>query len=125
MKDQKSLSSGDLDRRQFLRRLAGTTAVAGVAAAAGCTTATVGTPDRPVVVKRRRGGNLKVGLTGGSGTDTVDPHRGLTYLDSARLQSLYNSLVQLNAQAEIEYVLAESITPRHGSPSEWVIRLRP
>lgn len=72
----------------------------------------------------RRGGNLSVGLTGGGLTDTVDPHKGLTYLDSARLQSLYGPLVQLDGHAQLEFMLAEEITPR-GSFSEWVIRLRP
>jgi hypothetical protein len=47
----------------------------------------------------RRGGNLKVGLSGGSGSDTLDPHKGLTYLDTARAQSLYQPLLQLNTQA--------------------------
>jgi peptide/nickel transport system substrate-binding protein len=49
----------------------------------------------------------------------------VTYTDTARQQSLYSALVQLGAQAQVEYVLAESITPEHGSPSQWVIRLRP
>jgi peptide/nickel transport system substrate-binding protein len=71
----------------------------------------------------RRGGNLRVGLSGGSGSDTLDPHRGLAYLDTARAQSLYQPLLQLNGQAEREMVLATEISP-HGSTSEWVIRLR-
>ena len=33
-------------------------------------------------------------------------------------------LLQLNADAQTEYVLAEEIVP-HGSTSEWIIRLRP
>jgi len=67
---------------------------------------------------------LKVGLTGGSGTDTLDPHKGLTYLDTARAQGLYQPLLQLNTKAQTEFVLAEEISP-HGSTSKWVIRLRP
>ena len=39
-------------------------------------------------------GRWKVGLTGGSGSDTLDPHKGLTYLDTARAQSLYQPLLQ-------------------------------
>jgi len=120
-----SLSADALDRRRFLRGLAVATATAGsVAGAAGCDSSTsprsVHSPG-----PHRRGGDLKAGLTGGSSSDTVDPHRGVTFVDAARLQSLYSALVQLNAKAEIEFVLAESIVPRHGSPSEWVIRLRP
>jgi hypothetical protein len=64
-----------------------------------------------------------VGLTGGSGADTLDPHKALTYLDSARAQCLYQPLLQLNAAAQTEFVLAEDISP-HGSTAEWVISLR-
>jgi peptide/nickel transport system substrate-binding protein len=73
----------------------------------------------------RRGGNLRVGLAGGSSQDTVDPHRGLTYLDTGRFEALYQPLVKLGKQAAVEYVLAESISPHKGSLSEWIIRLRP
>src|SRR5690242_5137181 len=78
----------------------------------------------PSSTAKRRGGALKVGLTGGSGTDTLDPHKGLTYLDTARAQSLYQPLLQLNGGAQTEFVLAEEISP-HGSTSNWVIKLRP
>jgi peptide/nickel transport system substrate-binding protein len=46
-------------------------------------------------------------------------------MDTARLQALYDPLVQLDAQAQIDYVLAESITPNRSLTTEWVIRLRP
>jgi peptide/nickel transport system substrate-binding protein len=114
-----------VDRRQFLRAVAG----AGVAAGAGGVVAACSSsPQRAAGTRatgRRRGGDLNLGLTGGSGSDTLDPHRGLTYTDTSRQQSIYNALVQLNAAAQIEYVLAESITARNGSPSEWLIQLRP
>ena len=119
-------ASDVLGRRQFLRGVAVTGAAAGagglLAACAGSSS-----PSAAPAVKstaRKRGGNLKVGLSGGSGTDTLDPHRGLTYLDTARAQSLYQPLLQLNTQAQTEFVLAESITPTK-STSEWIIRLRP
>jgi peptide/nickel transport system substrate-binding protein len=111
-------------RRQFLTRLASATVAmstsGGLLAACG---------GRPVVwpspvVRPKRGGNLKLGLTGGSSADTLDPHQGVTDLDYARFNSLYQPLVWLDPQAEIEYVLAESITPYQGSLSRWVIRLR-
>jgi peptide/nickel transport system substrate-binding protein len=73
----------------------------------------------------RHGGDLKIGLTGGSTSDTIDPHRGTTYTDTSRLQSLFDPLVQLNADAKVEFVLAESVAPRSGSATEWVIKLRP
>ena len=114
-----------LGRRQFLRGIAATGLAAGTggllaACSSGSTPAAT-----PHVVHRapRRGGDLKLGMTGGSSDDTIDPHMSLTYIDAGRLQALYSPLVQLNGQAQIEYVLAESITTRNGSPSEWVIRL--
>ena len=115
-------------RRQFLRGIAATGAVAGtgslLAACGGGSSSDA--PKQATQASRslRRGGNLKLGLTGGSSSDTLDPHKSLTYLDTSRLQSLYQPLAQLDAQAQVEYVLAESITP-HGSLSNWIIRLRP
>jgi peptide/nickel transport system substrate-binding protein len=121
------LAGADLDRRQFLRGMAATGALAGAGgllAACGSLSTSDKNTSSVTVARPKRGGNLKVGLTGGSGSDTVDPHKDLTYTDTARLQSLYDPLVQLNAQAQVEYVLAESITP-NGSASKWIINLRP
>src|SRR5215467_16194206 len=92
-----------LGRRQFLRGMAVTGAVAGagslLSACSGGGSST-GTAGRAAQASRslRRGGNLKLGLTGGSSSDTLDPHKSLTYLDTSRLQSLYQPLAQLNAQ---------------------------
>ncbi len=117
-----------MGRRQFLRGIAATGAVASAGGLlAACGGSSSGTSKQPSQASHplRRGGDLKLGLTGGSSSDTLDPHKSLTYLDTSRLQSLYQPLVQLNAQAQIEYVLAESITAHQGSLSEWVISLRP
>jgi peptide/nickel transport system substrate-binding protein len=115
-------------RREFLRGIAATGVAAGagslLAACAGSSSGST-TQGSQASHRPRRGGNLKLGLTGGSSSDTVDPHKSLTYLDTSRLQSIYQPLVQLNAQAQVEYVLAESITAHQGSLSEWIIRLRP
>src|SRR5262245_61217336 len=91
--------------------------------AAGCGSASPAHTAAPVVARPRRGGHLNVGMAGGSSSDTVDAHKGVTYLDTARLQSLYSPLTQLDAQGKPELGLAESITPR-GGLDQWVIRLR-
>src|SRR5262252_4893002 len=119
-------SGSTLDRRQFLRGLAATGAIAGTGGLlAACSSgSSSAAPVASASGARRKGGSLKVGLTGGSGSDTLDPHKGLTYLDTARAQSLYQPLLQLNTRAQTEFVLAEEISP-HGSTSQWVIRLRP
>src|SRR6266568_3164863 len=113
-------------RRQFLRGVAGAGALAGAGsllAACGSSSPAPAGSSSATSSARRRGGALKVGLTGGSGSDTLDPHKGLTYLDTARAQSLYQPLLQLNTRAQTEFVLAEEVSP-HGSTSEWVIRVR-
>jgi len=115
---------GALDRRQVLRGIAATGAVAGVGGLlASCGSSGPKSGATAVGTTRKRGGDLKVGLSGSSGADTLDPHAGLTYLDSSRAQSLYQPLVQLNSAAQNEYVLATEITPTT-TTSEWIIRLR-
>jgi peptide/nickel transport system substrate-binding protein len=99
---------------------AASTAIAGLVA--GCGTSTRAAP---AAAAGRRGGVLRVGLTGGSSSDTLDPHQGLNYLDTARAQALYEPLVQLDADAGIEYVLATEMSPRDPLATQWVIRLRP
>jgi peptide/nickel transport system substrate-binding protein len=121
------LSRAAVDRRQFLRGIAAAGAVAGagglLAACGGSSPSTTPAAAAAGSAVKKRGGYLKVGLTGGSGSDTLDPHNGLTFLDSSRAQSLYNPLVQLDPNAQTEYVLAESIEVK--SPTDFIIKLRP
>jgi peptide/nickel transport system substrate-binding protein len=136
MEDDRSvrLPDGALGRRQFLRGVA----VAGAAAGAGgllaaCSSGSSPTDSassraasaRAAAKTPKQGGNLKVGLAGGSSSDTLDPHQGLTYLDTGRFEALYQPLVKLDKQAQNDFVLAESITPHNGSLSEWIIKVRP
>ena len=114
-----------LGRRQFLRGMAVTGAVAGagglLAACGGSSTpASSSASEKP-----KYGGNLSVGMSGGSSSDTLDPNQGLTEVDTGRAECLYEPLVKLDKDAKNEFMLAESITPHNGSLSEWVIRLRP
>ena len=108
-------------RRQFLAGLAAASAGGALAA---CGSRPAAGPAAPGL-RKRYGGHLAAGLTGGSGSDTLDPHQGLTYLDTARASALYEPLVALSADASLQYVLAREITPRGGSLDQWVIRLRP
>ena len=118
----------EFGRRQFLRGIAAASVAAGagglLAACGGSSSGATQHLDQSNRILRRDG-DLKLGLSGGSSSDTLDPHKSLTYIDTSRLQSLYQPLVQLDAQAQVEYVLAESITPHQGSLSEWIINLRP
>jgi peptide/nickel transport system substrate-binding protein len=113
-----------LDRRQFLRGVAATGAFAGAGSLlAACGGSSTSSSSAPASTAKKPGGSLKVGLSGSSGADTLDPHAGLTYLDTARAQSLYQPLLQLNNKAQTEFVLAESIAPGK-TTTEWIIKLR-
>ena len=112
------------NRRDFLRGIAVTGAAVGagglIAACSSSPSSTTST--NTAGTSQKRGGNLKVGLSGSTGSDTLDPHGGLTYIDSARAQTLYQPLLQLDSRAQIQLVLAEEITAN--SPKEWIIKLR-
>jgi peptide/nickel transport system substrate-binding protein len=123
-----------LGRRQFIGGLAGAGAVAGMggllaacggSSSGGSTTPSASSSGSAAAGPQKRGGNLRVGLTGGSPTDTLDPHNGFTYLDTGRAQSLYSPLYQLGADAQGEKVLAESILPASKDNKKWVIKLKP
>jgi peptide/nickel transport system substrate-binding protein len=115
-----------LGRRQFLRGMAATGAVVGAGGLlAACGGSSTPAASSSAGEKPRYGGNLSVGMSGGSSSDTLDPNQGLTEVDTGRAECLYEPLVKLDKDAKNEFLLAESITPRGGSLSEWVIRLRP
>ena len=124
------LPGDGLGRRQFLGGIATTGAVvtaSGLLAACGSSGPTpAATPSASASVAKHRGGSLRVGLTGSTGADTLDPHQGLSYLDTARVHQLYQPLLQLNAQAQNEFVLAEDNgIIAHGTTKEYIIKIRP
>ena len=122
----------NMDRRTFLRNLAaGSAALAAgglleacgsSGSGSGSSSTTSGAPSTTSATQK--GGDLKVGLTGGSSTDTLNPfYGGISAIGTARAQQLYQPLVQLGQDAQVQYVLAEEITPK-GSTSNWIIKLR-
>jgi peptide/nickel transport system substrate-binding protein len=109
-----------IDRRGFIAGTAGATAIA---ALAGCTG---GSPAASRPARRLRyGGDLRIGLTGGSSADTLDPNQNVAYPDTARAVSGYDSLVELDRNGQLRYSLAREITARDTKGTQWVIRLRP
>jgi peptide/nickel transport system substrate-binding protein len=83
------------------------------------TTATTTPPSGP-----RRGGRLRVGLTGGASSDTVDAQLLTNFLDQARLLQLYDAPVILNTNAQLQLSLAEELTP-NSDATAWTMRVRP
>jgi peptide/nickel transport system substrate-binding protein len=117
-----------LGRRQFLRGVAATGAVVGAGGLlAACSSSGSGAkPSASAASKvvKRYGGNLKVGMSGGSSSDTLDPLAGLTEVDTSRSECLYQSLVKLDKQAQIYNVLATEFEPSKDY-RQWVIKIRP
>src|SRR5690349_7172666 len=112
------LLAGRLTRRELMIRAAvlglSASTIGALLAACGNNTTTGTAAPTP-----KRGGTLRAGLTGGSSSDTLDPHQGLTYLDTARANQIYSPLLKLNAAAQTQMELAEEISP-HDSTSEWL-----
>jgi peptide/nickel transport system substrate-binding protein len=72
---------------------------------------------------RRRGGVLRVGVTGGSTNDTLDPHHPPTYPDQARVSNLFEPLFLRDSSYAVQPVLGESFEPSRDART-WTLRLR-
>jgi peptide/nickel transport system substrate-binding protein len=104
-------AAGRLSRRDFMGR----------AAALGASAAFLG--QAAPALAATRGGVLKLGLAGGSTTDSIDPR---TYTDSVMISigfALFNGLVENSARNEPLPELAESWQGRDGA-SVWTFTLR-
>ncbi len=71
----------------------------------------------------KHGGTLHAGLTGGSSSDTLDPNSPVNNTDYARVANLYDSLVWLTSDAQVEYRLAEAMVPNKDA-TVWTVHLR-
>lgn len=70
------------------------------------------------------GGTLRVGITGGGASDTVDAHVPLGTGDAARMFNLYDTLFSFDPEYRLVPSLAESAEPNEAG-DEWTVRLRP
>lgn len=90
----------------------------GLLSACGGTSAAVGSGSP------RRGGHLRVALTAGAPSGTIDAHRAVLFPDILRVLALYNGLVRLSPDAKsIIMDLAESITSNKKG-TVWTVRLK-
>lgn len=108
-----------LSRRTLL---AGTLALGGLGVLTACSgqdAVEVETSGRP-----RRGGTLRVGVTGGSTADSMDPHAPVNTGDGARDINVFEPLVQFDHEYRIDYRLAQALEHNEDA-TEWTIRLRP
>jgi peptide/nickel transport system substrate-binding protein len=126
----------ELDRRKFLIAGGAGAAALGLAACGGGSssggsgastsspqsragTAAAGQDGTP-----KRGGTLRLGITGGSDTDTLDGQNMLNNPDFARCFALFEGLTGLDPQGKVYNRLAESIEPNKEG-STWTIKVRP
>src|SRR5689334_6959789 len=111
MSNQNGVLNG-LSRRHLLMGASG--AAMGLALPAAAQTAS--TP--------RRGGTLRVGMTGGGSTDSMDPTRANAAISGVNMYLVYNCLVELEREEKrISPELAESWDIQDGA-KRWVFKLR-
>ena len=116
-----------INRRDFLQiagsgALAATSAVAlGACGSSSSPTTTTSTSAGPA--KPKTGGTLRAALIGGTSSDTLDGNAPVETLDLCRVTQLYNTMVALNTQAQVQNVLVEEFTP-NSDATVWTMRLR-
>lgn len=70
------------------------------------------------------GGQLRVGVVGGSAKDSLDAHTPVTHPDEARVIQLYETLASYDPDHKAEMALADKITPSKDAKT-WTVELRP
>src|SRR5262245_47032357 len=115
--------SGDTDprdrgytRKQIVRGALGAGAAFGaaplLAACGGGSSSPTSSGGSAGVGSPKPGGDLRVGMLGGSSSDTLDAGRIVTEPDTIRAMALYSGLVRLSNDAKsVEMDLAEEVTP--------------
>ncbi len=113
-------------RRQIL---GGAAAVGGLAAlgpfASACGSDSTSSSASPSAAAGtpNKGGDLMVGIVGGSAKDTADPHKGSYEPDIAIQYIMYEGLTSWSFDMELENLLAESIEP-NADGTVWQVKLR-
>jgi peptide/nickel transport system substrate-binding protein len=116
-------ASNEVDRRAVLKSLAATGALAvpglGLAACGGSSSP----KPQSTAGQIKKGGTLRVALTGGSSSDTLDCQSAITTVDFARIFQLNEPLIGFGPDALLVPILAEEVTPSKDATS-WVVRVR-
>jgi peptide/nickel transport system substrate-binding protein len=117
----------DISRRQLIGGAAGLAAVGGLAAACGGSSGGTGTGTggggggggTP-----KRGGNFRLGVTGGGSKDIMDGQNIITKPDQARLMTAFETLLLFDDNYKLTTDgLAESVTA--DNPKQYTIKLKP
>jgi peptide/nickel transport system substrate-binding protein len=97
----------------------GTTEGGGTTSAATTSAATTSTEGQPV-----EGGTLRIGIVSGGTAETLNPTIGVTPIDQARAQNLYDPLVIVNPDLTTGPGLALEWNP-NAEATEYEVKLRP
>jgi peptide/nickel transport system substrate-binding protein len=114
----------DVSRRQLLTGTVGLAAVGGLAAACGTSSSSPGTISATAAAGTpKRGGNFRLGVTGGGSKDIMDGQNIITKPDQARLVTAFETLLLFDENYQLTTNgLAESVT--QDNPKQYTIRLR-
>ncbi len=121
------IASRPISRRQFVLGTAGAAGalvLGGLAAACGSATGTGTIPTlAPSTGEPKRGGDFRLGVTGGGSSDMLDGQNFVTAPDQARLMSAFETLLVFDDDYLVVHEgLAEEVT--QDSALQWTVRLR-
>src|SRR5664280_720844 len=120
------MNSHRLTRRDVLKgaAMAGAAVALGpIAAACGSSGGTSASSSASAAGTPNKGGNLMVGIVGGSAKDTADPHTGSYEPDIAIQYIMYEGLTWWDFDMQVKNLLAESIEA-NADGSVWKVKLR-
>ena len=116
----------EVTRRDFL----GGAVILGAAAALGPTLAACGgsettaSPSSSAAASPKMGGNLRLGVTGGSTRDVLDAHVAYSNTDNIRGRQMFDTLMFRDHEFNLQKALAEEVTP-NADATVWTIRVKP
>jgi peptide/nickel transport system substrate-binding protein len=115
----------NVSRRNFLTATAGGVLVVGAGGAlVGCSSSSSpATTPAAGGGSPKRGGHLRVGLSSGSPSDTLDPNHVASSMDVSRAEQLFDSLTIYDRNGKVQLSLADEMTP-NSDASVWTIRVR-
>jgi peptide/nickel transport system substrate-binding protein len=113
----------DISRRQLFAGAAGLAVVGGLAACGSSGSSSPSTGPTQAAGQPKRGGNFRLGVTGGGSKDIMDGQNIITKPDQARLVTAFETLLLFDDNYQLtSNGLAESVT--QDNPKQYTIKLR-
>src|SRR5690348_17920162 len=112
----------DISRRQLLAGAGGLAVAGGLAACGSSGSSPAASPTQPAG-QPKRGGNFRLGVTGGGAKDMMDGQNIITKPDQARLVTSFETLLSYDENYKLGTDgLAESAT--QDAPDQWTVRVK-